>query len=388
MSPPVPPVTVFSPTPAGGHPEYVHDLMTAMAQEAPDRPLRLVSSRRLAGRFRSSAYSVDAVLPILTGLRGSAGVGTWVGDRALPGRRPESAFLRQMLDRPTEVVHLQEYNSLLMPRHVRKLKAAGHLVAVTVHNIDPHEGRAGRPLWLYRWWQARAWRRADVLFVHTEANAATLRRRLGRGHARIHVTPHGIWSTAGGPVSTTPHEGSLLLFGVLRQNKGIEVLLEALTLLPTNVRLTIAGDVPDPRYEKRVAELIGGLPRAVQWRRGFVEPADLEDVFASAAIVVLPYTQFEAQSGVLHLALAYGRPVVVSDVGGMAETVSRFDCGEIVPPGDAAALAEGIQRLLVPARLAQAASGSAAARDQLSWRATARGVWEAYDLAVGSRPVS
>ena len=374
-----PPVTVFAPTPDGGHPEYVHELMTAMAQEEPDRELRLVTSARLHPRFRSTDYVIEAELPVLTGRAGSRGLIRWVTDRVLPGRRPESVFLAIMKRRPGQVVHLQEYHPLLMPAHIRKLRAAGHRVAVTVHNVDPHDRPGGVPLTLYRRWQIRAWRRADLLLVHSEANAAALRHRLGPLRPRVEVTPHGIWSTPDDPQPPAADSRRLLFFGVLRDNKGLDVLLESLPLLP-QVHLTIAGETPDPAYARTISDLVAAAPRSqVTWRAGFVEPEGVAPLFTSSSAVVLPYTRFEAQSGVLHLAIAHGRPVVVTDVGGMAETVRRFDCGEVVASGDPRALAEGIARLWEPGRLARAAAGTTAARQQLSWRSTARRTLQAYD---------
>ena len=64
-----------------------------------------------------------------------------------------------------------------------------------------------------------------------------------------------------------------------------------------------------------------------------------------AALVVLPYRRTDA-SGVLATAIGHGRPVVVTDVGSLGETVRDFGLGEVVPPGDEHALAEACIRLL------------------------------------------
>jgi glycosyltransferase involved in cell wall biosynthesis len=91
-----------------------------------------------------------------------------------------------------------------------------------------------------------------------------------------------------------------------------------------------------------------------------------------AALVVLPYRRRADSSGILAMALGSARPVVVSDVGGIGETVARFGAGDVVPPGDVSALAAACVRSLTDddAR-ARSYSGTIAARDELSWETTA-----------------
>ena len=92
---------------------------------------------------------------------------------------------------------------------------------------------------------------------------------------------------------------------------------------------------------------------------------------ADATLVVLPYLRTDA-SGVLATAIGHGRPVVVSDVGSLGETVREFGLGEVATPGDAQALAEACRRLLSdPARLRAAFEGTRAAREALTWDAAA-----------------
>jgi glycosyltransferase involved in cell wall biosynthesis len=62
---------------------------------------------------------------------------------------------------------------------------------------------------------------------------------------------------------------------------------------------------------------------------------------------------------------------VVTDVGSLGEIVREFGAGEVVPPGDARALAEGIERLLEPKALAAAHAGAARAAGELTWARSA-----------------
>src|SRR5207244_3276268 len=97
-----------------------------------------------------------------------------------------------------------------------------------------------------------------------------------------------------------------------------------------------------------------------------------------ADLVVLPYLEAE-QSGVLATALAFARPVLATAVGGFEE-VAALGAAETVPPGDRAALAAAIERLLAdPARRARLSSAAAAAAaGPYSWAAAARAHVELY----------
>ncbi|WP_345775096.1 glycosyltransferase [Dietzia cinnamea] len=75
-------------------------------------------------------------------------------------------------------------------------------------------------------------------------------------------------------------------------------------------------------------------------------------VVRAARVVVTPYLR-ASQSGVVHLAFSHARPVVSTDVGDLAEAVHDGESGLLVPPGDVAALARALERLLVDPALAE-----------------------------------
>jgi glycosyltransferase involved in cell wall biosynthesis len=98
-----------------------------------------------------------------------------------------------------------------------------------------------------------------------------------------------------------------------------------------------------------------------------------------ADVVVLPYRRID-QSGVLFAALALGRPLVATRVGGFAEVVEQYGAGLVVPPENPAALAEAlIEVLRDPARRdAMAAASRAAADGPFSWDAIAAATEQVY----------
>jgi glycosyltransferase involved in cell wall biosynthesis len=133
----------------------------------------------------------------------------------------------------------------------------------------------------------------------------------------------------------------LLFFGVIRPFKGLEDLVEAFDGLDDDeaagFRLTIAGEVwegwghaVEAAERSRHRGRITIIPR-------YLSDAEASSAFAAADVVVLPYRR-SSTSGPLHIAMAHGLPVVISDVGGLTESVADYEGALLVPPGDPAAL--------------------------------------------------
>ena len=112
----------------------------------------------------------------------------------------------------------------------------------------------------------------------------------------------------------------LLFFGIIRPYKGLDVLLEALALLrERDVHLTVAGEVwGKSSPASRVYGL--GLAGRVEMLLQYVDAQQAAELFHRADVVVLPYRR-ASSSGVLALAYRYGRPVLVTAVGGLPEAV-------------------------------------------------------------------
>ena len=116
-----------------------------------------------------------------------------------------------------------------------------------------------------------------------------------------------------------------------------------------DVRLVVAGDPIEPAepFQQLAREL--GVADRIEWRLRFLGEDEIADVMEEAAVVVLPYRQIES-SGVLATALGYGRPVVVTEVGSLGDTVRELGAGAVVPPEEPAALAVAcVEQLRHPA---------------------------------------
>jgi len=276
--------------------------------------------------------------------------------------------------RRADVVHLQWLTVQPLDVHLppialgRRRRIGRPPLVLTAHDVLPREPRPGQ---LDA--QRRLYERVDAVVVHSEHGAARLRDELGIDPARVHAIPHGAFmhfaETA--PAAALPPELAatdkpvVLCFGLIRPYKGIDVLLEAWRGIE-GAELWIVGL---PKLD--LAPLRAAAPPGVRFVPRFVADAELPAFFRRADLVVLPYREID-QSGVLFTALAFGKPLLLSAVGGFPE-VAATGAADLVPPGDAAALHDALARLLADpaARARLAAAARAAAAGPYSWDAIA-----------------
>ncbi len=131
-----------------------------------------------------------------------------------------------------------------------------------------------------------------------------------------------------------------LFFGLVREYKGLDVLLDALSMLPPQAPWTcvVAGEFYQSRkpYEARIAEL--GLGERIRLEDRYIPNSEVPLYFAAADLTVLPY-RHATQSGVAALSFAFHRPVLTTRVGALPEMIAEGENGWLVPPGDPQALA-------------------------------------------------
>lgn len=278
------------------------------------------------------------------------------------------AYRRHALE--AEVVHFQWLPLQPLDRHLLPRRPT----VFTAHDLLPREPR---PLQAHG--QRRLYDAVDAVIVHSEFGRRQLAERLGLDPGKIRVIHHGAFDHLRRvPAAELPRElgavsGQVVLFfGLLRPYKGIEVLLDAWrTLAGTSERaeLWIVG-----RPRMAVDRLLAQGPSGVRWVTRFVSDAELAACFRRADIIVLPYLRTERFdfSGVLATALAFGKPAIVSDVGGFAE-LAGARAARLVPAGDPHALAAAIAMLLADHQLREelASGARAAAEGAYSWRAAA-----------------
>lgn len=264
-----------------------------------------------------------------------------------------------------DVVHfqwlpVQQLDGLLVPaRHPRLL---------TAHDVLPREPRPGQLAG-----QRKLYERMDAVIVHSEHGAARLRDELGLDPALVHVIRHGALTgldVPGEAPFAKPDRPVVLMFGLLRPYKGVDVLLEAWRRGGVDAELWVIGM---PRMD--VSAIHGPNVRTAL---RFVSAGELAGAFRAADLVVLPYREID-QSGVLFTALAFGKPMLLTRVGGFPE-VAATGAAAVVEPGDPDALAAELRALVAdPERLsAMAAASRAAAAGEYGWDAIARRTLDLY----------
>lgn len=228
-------------------------------------------------------------------------------------------------------------------------------------------------------------RRADQVIVHGETLKSQVVERLGIPPEKIHV----ILRVAVGnrqSLSTADDDGkTVLFFGRIWEYKGLKYLIQAEPTIARSVpdaRIVIAGEGEDFEPYRR---MMNGSERFVVHNR-FVSVAERNELFRRASLVVLPYID-ASQSGVVPLAYSFGKPVVATNTGALAETVIDGVTGRVVPPRDAAALANAIVELLndPTRREAMGAAGRKKLDDEWSPQVVARQLIDIYRRAIEDR---
>jgi glycosyltransferase involved in cell wall biosynthesis len=239
-------------------------------------------------------------------------------------------------------------------------------VRFVCHNIADHETA--------RWKSALArlaWRQGHSFLVHSATDEALLRARLPDAVTLRHALP--CFDQYPDPRRSLPRRArlELLFFGFVRPYKGLDVLLDAMRLLKEeSVHLTVAGELwSRPEAVARRLHALG-IEGRVDLVPRYLSDAEVAEVFARADAVVLPYRS-GSNSGVVPLAYRYGKPVVVTRVGGLAEAVVDGETGFVVPPDSADALARTIARL-TPERAAAMAPAIERHRSLTTWESLAR----------------
>lgn len=267
-----------------------------------------------------------------------------------------------------DVVHfqwlaVQPLDRFLLPRRP---------LVLTAHDLLPREPR---PFQLRA--QRRLYEAVDAVVAHSEYGRGRLVEDLGVPADRVRVIHHGAFEFLTElPPAELPAEleesdrAVVLFFGLLRPYKGLDVLLEAWrSAAPQGAELWVVG-----RPRMRLDRLRADAPPGVRWVTRFVSDPELAACFRRADIVVLPYVRTERLdfSGVLATALAFGKPLVLTDVGGFSE-VAEAGAAELVPPGDAQALRQALSLLISDpdARDSLANGAREAAEGPYSWQRAA-----------------
>ncbi len=245
-------------------------------------------------------------------------------------------------------------------------------LGLIVHDPEPHPGRDDDLARLRAADIALQRRIAHHLFAHGPACAARLEQA-----SRRSVTPivHGPILRPNAAPPTPPGGRQVLMFGRMERYKGLEVLLQAAQRLHrqgVTFGLEVRGAGPElDRLQDAFRELPGCTVAP-----GHASRSELLQALAACDVVVAPYLQASA-SGVAAAALANGRGIVASATGGLEDAVRPGVNGVLVPVGEPAALAQGLQTAL--ADCGRLGRGSLRlAEGPFAWRHAAEAIGAAF----------
>jgi glycosyltransferase involved in cell wall biosynthesis len=361
--------------PSAFTPPYDHALCAALARAGAQ--VELVTSHFLYGPVPDpEGYEVSEVFYSRASKRGLTA----------PGRRAFklAEHLGDMLRfrrRETDA-ELDHYQWLTVPSLDRRLLPNGRPRVYTAHHVV-HRG-AGRG---ERRRAKRLLESFDAVIAHSEYGAKRIREEAGASPDILKVIPHGaldyLTRVDASPLPDELAETSapvVLAFGLIRDYKGTDVLLRAFRDIE-DAELWIVG-MPRMPMEP-LYQLASECKGTVRFVPRFITDTEIPSYFRRADLVVLPYTDAE-HSGVLYTGLAFGKPMLLSAVGGFPE-IAEEGAARLVPPGDDAALEAALRELLGDdaerARLGDAAEQAAAGR--YSWDSVAVQTMALYRELLG-----
>jgi glycosyltransferase involved in cell wall biosynthesis len=192
--------------------------------------------------------------------------------------------------------------------------------------------------------------------VHNEYSRTELIKAMGKKEDNsIYVIPHGDFTRMieklrddSGVVTLNPYSSvaiNLLFFGQVKKVKGLDILLEAMTMLDDSFKLTIAGKSRDDSM-KNYSEIITRLQKkgSLEIISRHVTDSERDFLMRNCDAVILPYRQIY-QSGVLLMAMSYGKSVIASDLPAFSEIIDDGHNGLLFERNNPVSLASAIKRL-------------------------------------------
>jgi len=288
-------------------------------------------------------------------------------------------ILRQIDKIKPDIIHLQEghlWFNFILPFIKKK-----YPVVTTIHDITPHYGDKESERVFFNDIPIKY---SSGIIVHGNKLAKKLVEKYNISNDQIHIIPHGVLSLYREFINIEiPEEKcSVLFFGRIWEYKGLRYLIEAEPYISRripNLRIIIAGQGEDfSKYEK----IMEHREKFIVYNN-YISNKMVAELFQKASVVVLPYVE-GSQSGVVPLAYAFKKPVVVTNVGSIPEVVDDGRTGYIVPPRDSVRLADAIIKLLENENLRKRFGANAyqMTKNELSWNNIAMKTIEMYNKLI------
>lgn len=196
--------------------------------------------------------------------------------------------------------------------------------------------------------------------------------------------PHPVYDIFGKAVSKedamkklnlNPADKHILFFGFIRKYKGLDLLIEAVGKLRSeidNLKLVVAGEFYDDSNEYLQLIKQHGLENNIILRSDFIPSEEVKYYFCAADIVVQPY-HTATQSGVTQIAYHFARPMLVTNVGGLAEIVTHNRVGYVTET-NSEAIASALTDFYQNNREKQFSDNAATDRSRFTWENMVQGI--------------
>lgn len=252
-----------------------------------------------------------------------------------------------------EVIIFQWWTSSVSHMHLL-LKLMGTLMKskmiIEFHEVvDPLE-ESIMPIRLYSRMVGRLLRKdLNAYIVHSTSDKYLVAKRYNIDLEKIHVIPHGLYDHYGVAIEnkkakellSIKEDFVILSLGLIRKYKGITYLIKAFEQLPESIasisRLLIVGEIWEDREELIDQISLLRYRKNITLIDEYVPDDRIPIYFSAANVIVLPYLR-ASQSGIAHIAMSFGKPIIVSEVGGLAESMRQYGGAIFVPPGDSNAI--------------------------------------------------
>jgi glycosyltransferase involved in cell wall biosynthesis len=255
------------------------------------------------------------------------------------------------------------------------------IVIALVDNALPHEKRAG-DRFLTKFFM-NSINGAVAMSEFVQKDVESFRRDIP-----ICMTPHPLFDNYGRKIPRNdalsslkldPEYSYILFFGLIRAYKGLDLLLEAFSdqvFRNKKLKIIVAGEFYESETPYKNIVRQNGLEDSVIFYSHYIPDNEVAIFFSAADLVVQPYRS-ATQSGVTQIALQFDRPIVVTDVGGLKETVINKKSGYVVKPHPEA-IASAITDYFDNDRRSILAAGVKMEKGKYSWNKMTDAITEVF----------
>lgn len=195
---------------------------------------------------------------------------------------------------------------------------------------------------------------------------------------KIGVVPHGEFSYyTQWSEDVTEEENTVLFFGRIQEYKGLEYLIRSVPIVKMNIptiKVLIAGEGDIPQCDEILEHAVN-----FEIHNHYIPDHEVAHFFQRAKAIILPYID-GTQTGIIPVAYSFKKPVIVTDVGSIAEVVEDSITGIIVPPKDSESIAQAIIKILQNNTLKKSMGecGYIKMKNELSWDIIAKKTIDIY----------